>query len=137
MCRSGKLTCVRSDVGAVFVLTRDDDLMVFVSLDDAAGWMEAIDVDDGEYPALFTLDARLVTASTEDQRVNLTVTEEHDEPALRQRLRKYLQRVGWTSLPESPRAVANELLRLQWEHRWPRRPAWLSRRLFGDGPRQV
>jgi len=134
---SGRLFCVACDVGAVFVFTKDDDLNVFVSLDDAAGWMEAIDVDDGEYPALFTLDGRLVNARTEDQSVRLSVTGEQDEAALHLRLQDYRRRVGLTSAPEDTRAVANELLRLEWEHRWPKRPAWLSRRLHGEGPRQV
>jgi hypothetical protein len=46
---------VTCDVGAVFVFTKDDDLNVFVSLDDAAKWVEAIDVDDGEYPSRWTV----------------------------------------------------------------------------------
>jgi hypothetical protein len=123
--------------GAVFVFTQDGDLTVFASVDEAAEWLEATDVADGEYDALFTMDGSVVDARSQDQQVILSVTEMRDERALQQRLRDYQRRVGLHTSPEDPRAVANELLRLEWERRWPRRPAWLSRRLHGDGPPQI
>jgi hypothetical protein len=77
--------------------------------------MEAVDVDAGEYPALFTLDGRIVTVTTEAEQVVLTVDEQRDEAGLRQRLLDARPRVGLTSPPDDLVASANELLRLEWE----------------------
>jgi hypothetical protein len=42
-----------------------------------------------------------------------------------------------TSDPADLVAVANELLRGQWNSRWPKRPKWLSRRIHGAHPPQI
>lgn len=123
---------------ALLVFTRDGELIVFGALTDAAGWMESIDVLDGEYEALFTLDGTIVAASgAANGPVSLTVTDHGDLDGLRQRLRQAQQRAGFRCTPDDPRAVANELLRLEWEHSRRRRPRWLARRLHGDAPPTV
>jgi len=63
---------VENDGPAVLVFSLDRDVQVFASPKDAAGYMEAIDVRDGEYPALFTLDGRIVQATTADDHVHLS-----------------------------------------------------------------
>ena len=123
---------------AVLVFCRDGDLLVFGTLQDAAGWMESVDVLDGEYEALFTLDGTVVRAGgTLEGPVILTVSELTDVAGLQGRLRQIKPRMGFRSDPDDPRAVANELLRREWEARWPRRPRWLARRLRGDAPPTV
>ncbi|GAC1365344.1 MAG: hypothetical protein NVSMB32_08810 [Actinomycetota bacterium] len=111
--------------------------MAFDSLHRAAASLEYPDVDEGEYVALFTLGGRIVKATTARYSVVLTVTDEHDEPALRQRLRRHWQRAGLGVAPDDLVSAANQLLRCQWEGRCPRRPTWLARRLHGDGPPTV
>jgi hypothetical protein len=125
------------DPGAVFVFSEDPVPIVFTSLADAAGQMEAIDVDSGEYQTLYTLDGRVVRASTRGQRVILEVSTERDEDDLRRRLTEWSDTGHLTSDPGDLVAVANELLRDEWDGRWPKRPRWLSRRLHGDGPAQI
>jgi hypothetical protein len=44
--------------------------------------LEAIDVDDGEYVAPFTLDGRVVTATTDAYEVVLTVEQARDQAGL-------------------------------------------------------
>lgn len=123
---------------AVFLFDRDGYLWAFRSLEEAAAWMEPVDVLDGEYAAAFTLDGHVVTpTTTAADRVALTVTEERDEASLMHWLRECALRCGLTSPTEDVVAVANELLRREWQNRWPRSPRWLSRRLHGDGPTQV
>jgi hypothetical protein len=124
-------------VRAVFVFDQDGDVMAFQSVEQAAGYMEYIDVEGGEYPALFTLDGRIITATTEGYEVILAVEEARDEAGLRQRLLDGWQRNRLTSPPDDLVAIANELLRQEWNNRWPKRPRWLARRLRGEGPHIV
>ena len=69
--------------------------------------------------------------------VTLTVTEERDEASLLHWLEESGVRYGLSSPADDVLAMANELLRREWQDRWPRRPRWLSRRLYGDGPTQL
>ena len=124
-------------VRAVFVFDQGGDVMAFPSVEDAAGYMEAVDVEAGEYPALFALDGRIITATTRNHEVVLTVEDARDEAGLRQRLLEGRQRKRLTSLPDDLVAIANELLRQEWDNRWPKRPRWLVRRLHGEGPHTV
>ena len=129
---------VHSKAGAVFLFDLDGHVSAFRSVEEAAAWMEPNDVLDGEYPAVFTLDGHVVTPTTTDaDRVTLTVTDERDEASLLHWLKESGLRYGLTSPADDVVAVANELLRREWQNRWPRRPRWLSRRLYGDGPTQL
>ena len=52
---------VAPDVRAVFVFARDDgDMLVFPSIEAAASYIEAVDVNDGVYEALYTLDGFVI-----------------------------------------------------------------------------
>lgn len=124
------------DPRGIFVFTREGDLLAFPSLSEAAAYMEAIDVANGEYPALFTIDGRVVAAATPNNETTLTVTSEPNDSELNRRLLDYRRKSPQT-LPEDRIALANALLRWHWEHRWPKRPRWLARRLHGTGPSQL
>lgn len=122
----------------MLVFTRDGELIVFAAAGDAAGWMESIDVIDGEYEAVFTLDGTIVVASgAVNGPVSLTVTDHTDLAGLRQRLHRVQRQAGFRCSADDPLAVANELLRLEWEDRRRRRPRWLARRRHGDTPPTV
>jgi hypothetical protein len=102
--------------------------------------MEAIDVRDGEYEAFFTIDGGVLHPSVrpdDEIWVELVATGTHDLARLKRRLRELQHRNGYVSNPDDPRAVANELLAIEWSLRWPKRPYWLDRRLHGSGPDQV
>lgn len=64
---------------AFIAFGRNDDVVVFRSRDEASGWMEAIDVEASEYVALFTDTRIVVHASTDADRVVLTLTDERDD----------------------------------------------------------
>jgi hypothetical protein len=129
------------DPRGIFVFDREGNLNVFASTGAAYAYMEAIDVANGEYEALFTLDGRVIAASApEDAGANddftLTVTSERNDAELDRRLGEY-RRKSPRVLPEDRLAFANALLLLEWESRWPKRPRWLDRRLHGDGPARL
>lgn len=113
----------------------DDGLNVFPSLGDLYGWLEAPDVDEGVYEAIFSMHGDVIRARTEGMNVILTVTGIVDLDGLERRLRAHEHE--FLSDPADRRAVANEMLRRQWDARWPQRPRWLARRLHGDGPPEV
>jgi hypothetical protein len=131
---------MRQPAVAVFAFTENGDVVVFPSLPAAAAWMEAIDIDDGEYVAMYGEDGRIIRAATRDDCVVLTPTEDADLPALRLRLRRLRLRerglIG-DEVPEEPGAVAARMLAREWEQRWPRWPRWLDNWLHGDGPSSV
>ena len=128
---------VSEEPRAVFMFSEDPLPDVFTSLAAAAGDMEAVDVEEGVYHALFTLDGRVVRFGTADGRVLLEVTDERDPDDLRRRLREWCERGHLESDPDDLEAVANELLRREWEARWPKRPWWLSNLIHGVRPPQV
>ena len=122
----------------VLVFTPDGDVMVFPRLDNAAGWLESLDVLDGEYVCAFTLDGRVVAITgVHGGPVSLHATVERDDIGLRELLLSSQARMGLVSDVDDLVSVANELMRNEWERRWPRRPRWLRRRLYGDCPPQV
>lgn len=126
------------DLRAVFVFDRDGEMQVFPSLKQAADYMEAVDVNDGEYEALYTLDGWVIDAQADsrESQVELIVTQKNDVEGLRRRVATH-RRPGGASTPDDLRAVANEEFRAQWELRWPRWPSWLDRRMHGQGPPQL
>jgi hypothetical protein len=121
-------------------MSADDGLTLFPSVEDAAAHMEWVDVEDGVYEALFTVQGeRLLPHPHERHLVRLEPSGEVDTDALTSMLsRERDQRGAFTADPDDPQAVARELSERQqawrWEHRWPKRPQWLDKRLHGEGP---
>src|SRR4051794_4803372 len=93
---------------AVFILDRDGDVTAFQSEADAARFMEAIDVDEGEYDAAFLADGTVLKISIPQGRpgpVSLERNDEHDREALLERIRSYQQANGQPSMsPTSSRS---------------------------------
>ncbi len=122
---------------AVFVFDREGDLNVFPSMRAAGDWLEAVDVDGDEYSAAFLDDGSVVEIGTAGEAVVLTATATRDLPRLDHLLTEYQRRVGKPVRDGSARDFANDWLRTGWEQRWPKRPAWLARTLYGDQPPQL
>jgi hypothetical protein len=107
------MAVVGSEGPAVLVFTRDGDVMAFVSPEQAAAYMEAVDVEAGEYEAVFAVDRRTATVDVRPdlrEGVAVSVTAECDEAGLRQQLERAVERLGLSSPASDPRAVANQLL---------------------------
>ncbi len=124
-------------MSAVFVFDTSGDMNVFASEDHAAGWMEAIDVDEGEYAAAYLHDGTVVDLRTADERVIVRRTDRKDLPALMAGLRAHQRAVGGPEDVSDLVAFANDILREEWAGRWPRPPRWLKRWLPGKGPPQA
>jgi hypothetical protein len=111
---------------------------VYPSLRRAADYIEAVDVNDGEYEAMYTLDGWVIDpqADSRERQVELVVTDENDVEGLRRRVATH-HRPDGASTSYDLRAVANDEFRAKWDVRWPRWPKWLDRQMHGDGPPQV
>ena len=66
-------------VGTIFVFDRDGEVMAFGSESEAAGCMEAIDVDDGEYDAAYRIDGTVLEILAPDGRDGPVVLQRADE----------------------------------------------------------
>jgi hypothetical protein len=100
--------------------------------------MESMDVLEGEYEAAFTLDGHEVAIAAEREApVSLRVTELRNLEDLRKRLSRSGDQMGLSFDLSDLTAVANELMRWEWQQRWPRRPRWAARLIRGKGPPQV
>jgi hypothetical protein len=122
-------------VRAVFVF-EGTDLSVHQSLERAAQWVEAIDVDNGEFD-FFADDGTVLTAVTHDDQVTLRETEERRPEDLRERLHRYLSdpRVALDpALADDAVAAAQAILDRDWERRPFRSFPWLDRRAHGAAP---
>lgn len=122
---------------ALIAFGRDDDVVVFRSLDEASGRMEAIDVEAGVYVALFTDTGIVVHASTDADRVVLTVTDVRDAAGSRARIRGYQRDAGASEPDQDPLEFARQQLRQEWEQRWPRWPLWLAGKGHGTKPPEL
>ena len=122
---------------AVFVFGVGDDLYVFPSENYAAGWMEAVDVDEGEYAAAYLLDGTVLEVSAAEEQVLLRRTDSTDMPGLMARLRASQRAAGRPEEVGDLLAFANDVIRDEWEGRWPRPPRWLKRWFPGKGPPRV
>lgn len=127
-----------SPLDPVFVITRDGDFHLFKSRDEAAGWVEAVDVLDGEYDDFIRVTGErlraVAIASPTTSRVVLEPTGAIDVEYLQRRLHAYASRNGYDGLPEHPREIANHVFAHEWRNAWPRWWPWLHRRLHGEGP---
>jgi hypothetical protein len=121
---------------AAFVLDATGDLMAFASAGDAAAYLEAVDVVDGEYRAAWLHDGtvlRMLTPSGDDGPVVLERTGDVDLAGLHAAVAAHAHATGRPGVGDLP-AYADELIRWEREHRWPRRPRWPARRRPGGGP---
>jgi hypothetical protein len=118
---------------AVFVFA-DDGLRVFRDVAAVRSYIEAPDVADGVYEAIFTLNGEVIRADAAGANVVLTPTGDMDLPGLTRRVRDNADH--FMSDPADLPAVAAEVLNAEWDARWPTRPRWLNRRLHGDRPPQ-
>lgn len=120
--------------GGLLVFTRDGDLLVFPTQEHAAGYIEAIDVAAGEYPAAFSPDGRRVQITTSGEDIAFSPATP-DAEGLKRNLERYLGRP--VSPTDDPEQVANDWLRDEWAASWPRRPGWLHRLVHGAEPPTV
>lgn len=122
----------------VFVFA-DDGVSFFLTAEEAAASVEAIDIEAGEYKAFIRLDGETLEPRILDHSQVLLDASGHRDTELLVRLleREHVAHRTFTSDPAQPASVANELLLGSWEGRWPRWPGWLDRRLHGDGPGRV
>jgi len=125
--------------GPVFTFSIDGYVRVHLSPEKAAGWMEAIDVEGGEYEVIYD-DSGLVYEPdvVGDRRVALVPTDRRDLDDLVRRLEAFGERTG-LRMPEArpgfTQGAAEVLAAWEWDRRWPKRPRWLSRRIHGPGPK--
>jgi hypothetical protein len=122
-------------VRAVFIF-EGNDLSVLPSVERAAGHVEAIDVDNGEFD-FFADDGTVLIGTTHDRQVMLRATDDRRPEELRERLRRYLShpKVAMDpALADDPIAAAQAIL----DASWSRRPfswlPWLDRRANGAAP---
>ncbi|MGW6280319.1 hypothetical protein [Kribbella sp. NPDC055071] len=113
------------------------DLTRFPSITDAQDYLEAIDVDDGEYTAALTETGRVIKMTTEKELVVLELTDELAPDLLQSLLREHGESIGQPGIELDPVGYANKTWQWDWDHRWPRRPHWLDKRLHPDGPTQA
>ncbi|MBC9819701.1 hypothetical protein [Terrabacter sp. MAHUQ-38] len=118
---------------AIFVFTADNDLLIFTGLDEASSWMEAVDVDDGEYPAIYTDEGSVVKASLNSETVVLADSGRRDLDDLSNRLARYAEMVDLPA-PTDRLAFANTMLKREWDRQRSRRPRWLFKRIYGETP---
>jgi hypothetical protein len=124
---------VEQEHTGLFVFTEDGEVFALSSVANR-GDLEYPDVQHGAYPAIYTLDGFVVEATTVKRDVILTITDVRDEGELRRRLA-----AADPEFAEDDDLVgyANRLLVVSWERRWPKRPAWLAKRLHGVNPPSV
>ena len=105
----------------VFVFA-DGGVQFFESAQEAAQWVEAIDVEAGEYSAFVRLDAELLDARIVDQtRVILEASGRRDRELLVGLLESArTENHTFSSDPADPETVADELRVAEWEARWPK-----------------
>jgi hypothetical protein len=127
-----------SPLDPVFVITRDGDFHLFKSPDEAAGWVEAVDVLDGEYDDFIRVTGERLrvaaSASPTTARVVLEPTGVIDLEYLQTRLHAHASWNGYDGPAEEARDIANHVLAHEWRNAWPRWWPWLHRRLHGEGP---
>jgi hypothetical protein len=125
-------------VRAVFAF-EGNDLSVHPSLESAASYVDAIDVNKGVHD-FFAEDGTLLRATTDGYQVTLRPTADHRPDELRQRLVRYLSdpRVGLDAkLADDPLTAAQTISEREWSVRPFRWFPWLDRRLNGDTPPRV
>jgi len=118
---------------ALFVFDRENWCSVFPDVVEAAGQLEANDVEADEY-VVFDQDGTVFEIWAEGLHVRLRPTDERDLAQLRERLGRFLDESHITCASEDVMDIGNAILEADWESRWPKRPRWLATRLHGDAP---
>ncbi|WP_405021276.1 hypothetical protein OHV05_34595 [Kitasatospora sp. NBC_00070] len=104
-------------IGVVFVFDQEEDAMVFTSMTDAACWMEAVDVEAGEYTAAFTVDGHIITMTGRGEVVVLVRTDQENHADLERRLARHWHLNGLGQTPSTPAEAARLLFDRQNEPR--------------------
>ncbi len=123
-------------MASAFFLFGDGDLSVEPTIDSAAGYMEPIDVRNGEYEAVFDETGRRYAVDVVGEATRLRRTDEVDLDDLLRRLHDSGVASSLHLAAEDlndPWAIAVSMSRFEWDHRWPKRPKWFSLRLYGSG----
>ena len=118
---------------ALFVFDQGNWCSVFADIDDAAGQLEANDVDAAEY-VVFDQDGTVYELWAEGLVVRLRATRDRDTAELQQRLHRFLDEQHIECASHDVAAIGNAILEAEWEDRWPKRPRWIATRLHGDAP---
>lgn len=100
-------------MSALFVFDNGCDLHVFASARHASGWLEAVDIEDGEYPVAYLHDGTVVELLSSGGRVVLRLTGRRDLTALEGRIAAWRSRVGWPEDGSDPLTFADEILRVE------------------------
>jgi hypothetical protein len=107
------------------------------SVESASSYMEAIDVQNGEYEVVYDDLGLVYMPQVEGHQVRLVPTDTRNRDDLIRRLAVYSEMLGLALDPDSqdfPIEVARSIADSEWSRRWPKRPRWLSRRMHGSGP---
>ncbi|WP_158711545.1 hypothetical protein [Streptomyces xylophagus] len=110
----------------VLVFDRDEDLFVFESHVHVTNWIEAMDVDDGEYPAVYSPDGGVLALTAPEGPegpVVLSRTDDVDLGDLERRVAAYWHRHQTGRPPRDPLQTARFLIDMANQ---PRR-GWLGR----------
>jgi hypothetical protein len=121
---------------AIFIFG-DGGPIVRNSVDSASGYMEAIDVENGEYDAIYDDTGLIYRPQIEERQVRLVPTDIRDHDDLVRRLADYSKTLGLALDPTSRDFtidLARSISASEWSRRWPKRPRWLSKWMHGDGP---
>lgn len=102
----------------VLLFERNGDVHVFDSAPRAEQWMEAIDVEDGEYVVAYLPDGRRYLPTSEGGLIRLVPAGDADVDDLRRRLSAYRLRVPSAPATEDAAGFAAETLRWHAERRW-------------------
>ena len=122
---------------AVIFMFGDGGPDVRDSVEGAANFMEAIDVQNGQYEVVYDATGLIYLPQVDGYQVRLVPTDTRDRDDLVRRLTDYSKALGLAldpSLHDFPIEVARSIAALEWSRRWPKWPLWLSRWMHGSGP---
>jgi hypothetical protein len=122
-------------MGAIFMFG-DGGPVVRSTTEEASDFMEAVDVENGEYDVVYDETGLILRPHVQDRQVHLLPTESGDNGDLFRRLSE-CQTNGISLDSHSgdfPAQVARRIAASEWSNRWPKRPAWLSRMIHGSTP---
>ena len=123
-------------MAAIFMFG-DGGPVIRESVESASGYMEAIDVENGEYEVIYDDTGVVYQPQIEGYRVRLVPTDTRDRDDLVRRLADYSETLGLALDPASQDFtidLARSISASEWSRRWPKRPRWLSKWMHGNGP---